>query len=636
MVAAPLTESVLQSLLDKHSDPITYHTPLFSPGGALADFVLVYCNECQRRQANLPVDDMIGQKVSELYGYSAEGRQMLLKQLTEVWTTGNDIENTYYNEVLETFFRVHRRKVEGGVLTVAKNVNTEINERQEKERLIELSNQVLATSLNGWFVCEMVYDNDGEIVDFIFNCINPQFTQVTGRTENEVVGKSYLSLFPSAKKQGTFDLNVRVFKSGKTERLQMPYQGDGVDAWLDVAVSKLGHNSILVTFADITRHVNNMEELKRTNELLNGILANSASGIAFGSIIRDEDGKIIDGQTIIANDAAIRYAGIPRELFLSKRSTELEPNIRESHYFKKIIHTMETGEPSIVQYRVESSGKWIEIALSRMDQDHLIIVYSDITEGKEAQLKQERLLEELRRSNESLEDFTSAASHDLKEPIRKVHFFTERLKGKLGERLSDEERYLLERVETATARMKLLVDDLLEYSHVNRGSQALEDINLNLKVQMIQSDLELLIEEKGATVNVSELPVLKGYRRQVQQLFHNLISNSLKYSKPEVPPVVTITSRRVKGEESGLDVRTEDREKLFHHIEVMDNGIGFEQQYTNKIFNIFTRLHGNTEYSGTGVGLAIVKKVVENHKGYITAEGEPGIGASFKVLLPAE
>ncbi len=635
MVSFTLTNAVLQSLLDKHPDPVTYHTPVLSANGEVVDFTLVYCNECQRRQANLPVDEMIGQKVSELYGYSEEGRQLLLTQLTGVWATGTDIENTYYNEVVDIFFRVHRRRVEGGVLTVAKNVNAEVHERQEKERQTELSNQVLNTSLNGWFICDRVTDAAGHITDFVFRRINQGFTEIIGLTEGEVLGKSYLALFPSAKEQGTFDLNVQVFKTGKTERLQMPYHGDGLNAWFEVAVSRLGQNSLLVTFADITQQVTTIQELKHANDMLNGILANSASGISFGSVIRDENGTIIDGQPIMANDAAIRYAGIPREIYLSKRATEVEPTIRESLYFQKIIHTMETGEPSTVQYKVESAGKWLEIALSRMDRDHLIIVYSDITESKEAQLRQGQLLEELRRSNESLEDFTSAASHDLKEPIRKVHFFTERLRDKLQGRLSAEEQSLLERVQTAADRMRLLVDDLLEYSHVSRGSQAMEDVDLNRKLLLIESDLELSLAEKQGRLNVGVLPVVKGYRRQLQQLFHNLLSNALKYNKPGVAPVIGITARLVQGGESGINVRAEDRSRPFHLIAISDNGIGFEPEYAEKIFNIFTRLHGNNEYGGTGVGLAIVKKVVENHQGYIAAESKPGIGSTFSVLLPA-
>ena len=268
-----------------------------------------------------------------------------------------------------------------------------------------------------------------------------------------------------------------------------------------------------------------------------------------------------------------------------------------------------------------------------MDDDRLIHIFTDVTDVKEAEIRQQALLEELKRSNQSLEEFTSAASHDLKEPIRKVQFFTDRLMNHLEGRLTDDENQILDKIVSATARMKLLVDDLLEYSHVDRGQQEMEDVGLNRKVRLVLSDLDLMITEKKAVVNVAELPTVKGYRRQLQQLFQNLVSNALKYSKPEVAPIVHIRSKVVKGAEAGFDVAAEDKQKTFHLIEVQDNGIGFEQQDADRIFNIFTRLHGNNEYSGTGIGLAIVKKVVENHKGYIMAVSRPGEGATFRILL---
>jgi light-regulated signal transduction histidine kinase (bacteriophytochrome) len=226
------------------------------------------------------------------------------------------------------------------------------------------------------------------------------------------------------------------------------------------------------------------------------------------------------------------------------------------------------------------------------------------------------------------------ASHDLKEPIRKVQYFTDRLKLKLEGRLSEEEKGLVHRVETATARMKLLVDDLLEYSHVNGEEQHLEEVDLNKKMRLIVTDLELMITEKNAVVNIGQLPVVKGYRRQLQQLFQNLIGNALKYNKPNVSPLVEIKAQLTTGNASGLNVAAADADKEFYLIRIRDNGIGFEKQYAEKIFHVFTRLHGNTEYAGTGVGLAIVKKVVENHKGYIMAESAPGSGSTFTVLLP--
>jgi signal transduction histidine kinase len=247
-----------------------------------------------------------------------------------------------------------------------------------------------------------------------------------------------------------------------------------------------------------------------------------------------------------------------------------------------------------------------------------------------------QLNEELLRSNTSLEEFTRAASHDLKEPIRKVDFFVERLKTALENKISNEERLLFERVENATDRMRLLIDDLLEYSHLTQSQRAQEKIDLNDKVRLILTDLELMIREKNATIDVDKLPIVKGHRRQLQQLFQNLISNSIKYSKPGTVPYIQIKSKEIVGGDAPVSISPEDASQKFYLIEVCDNGIGFDQTDAERIFNVFTRLHGNKEYPGTGIGLSIAKKVVENHHGYIYAKGETGKGACFNVLLPAQ
>jgi light-regulated signal transduction histidine kinase (bacteriophytochrome) len=232
---------------------------------------------------------------------------------------------------------------------------------------------------------------------------------------------------------------------------------------------------------------------------------------------------------------------------------------------------------------------------------------------------------ELHRSNQNLEEFAHAASHDLKEPVRKIHFYTHQLKEQLNTRLKESELRSFNRIENASQRMGNLIDDLLLYSHVSQRPHETEAVDLNQKVQNVLEDLELDIEEKQAVIQVSRLPTVKGYRRQLQQIFQNLISNALKYSRQDEPPHITIVASMVI-----------ENKRSYHLIEVKDNGIGFEPEYAEKIFQMFTRLHGKAEYSGTGVGLSIVKKVVENHNGFIRAESIPGEGSNFMVFLPAE
>lgn len=181
-----------------------------------------------------------------------------------------------------------------------------------------------------------------------------------------------------------------------------------------------------------------------------------------------------------------------------------------------------------------------------------------------------------------------------------------------------------------------MFNDLLEYSHVASATNYADEIDLNKKVAQVLEDLEVEVAEKQAEVIVGQLPVIKGHRRQILQLFQNLLTNALKFSKPNVSPVIRISSSIIREDMNLIDVTGEAKNKIYNVVEISDNGIGFKQEYADNIFKRFQRLHGKNEYEGTGIGLAIVRKVVENHKGFIRAESQPGEGATFKVFLPID
>jgi len=179
------------------------------------------------------------------------------------------------------------------------------------------------------------------------------------------------------------------------------------------------------------------------------------------------------------------------------------------------------------------------------------------------------------------------------------------------------------------------VDDLLQYSHASFiSAQEKESIDLNEKLKKVLEDLEVDVEQKQAVIDVKPLPTVVGYRRQMQQLFQNLISNALKYSKHDTPPHIVISAQVVDQKDAPSKLLQNETAAQYHLITVADNGIGFEPEYSEKIFQMFQRLHGKGEYSGTGVGLAIALKVAENHGGTIVAESAPGEGATFKIYLP--
>lgn len=318
----------------------------------------------------------------------------------------------------------------------------------------------------------------------------------------------------------------------------------------------------------------------------------------------------------------------------------------------EIVWTRE--EPGILEQEFRllldnQQVKWVRFRGHYYQKDNiksarLFGVIQDITKQKEfehelSKLVAERTAEletknkELERSNQDLEEFAHVASHDLKQPIRKIQFFSERLKQQLADRLSEDEDHTFQRIQVASQRMGLLIDDLLLYSHVSQRPPEKEDVDLNEKVARVLEDLELEIQQKNATIHVGKLPVVKGYRRQLQQLLLNLIGNALKYNKPGVDPEIFISSRIVDTIEDDPSPQPEG-EKQYYRIDIKDNGIGFDQEHSDRIFKLFQRLHGNSEYGGTGVGLSIAQKVAKNHNGKIIATGEEGKGATFKVYLP--
>jgi signal transduction histidine kinase len=237
-------------------------------------------------------------------------------------------------------------------------------------------------------------------------------------------------------------------------------------------------------------------------------------------------------------------------------------------------------------------------------------------------------------SNKELEQFAYVASHDLQEPLRKIQAFGDMLKGKYAPSLTNDGLNLVDRMQSASSRMKGLIDDLLAYSKASSKNEKKTIIDLNVLVQEVLGDLETIIQDKQAMLTVATLKPVYGNALQLRQLFQNIISNSFKFTKEGQFPLITIGSKKVAGKECSIKTKANDLEKEFQLITIADNGIGFEQKYAEQIFGLFTRLHGKREYKGTGIGLSIAKKSVENHNGYMWAEGVVGKGATFKIMLP--
>jgi PAS domain S-box-containing protein len=269
-------------------------------------------------------------------------------------------------------------------------------------------------------------------------------------------------------------------------------------------------------------------------------------------------------------------------------------------------------------------NQW-EIELLQQLADQIGIA---LTQGKilEAETRQRQ---ELSRSNEELQQFAFIASHDLQEPLRKIKTFSERLMNTCGDSLSEPAQDYLERMQKAVVRMQTLIEDLLTLSRLTTRAQPFVSVNLAQITQEVLSDLEVRIHQTGATIEVGDLPIIKADPLQMRQLMQNLIGNALKFHRPQVPPIVKIYGQYLNNQSEQIAMNCE-----LGQIIVEDNGIGFEQKYSDRIFNIFQRLHSRREYEGTGIGLTICRKIVERHYGKITAQSNPGQGTKFMVILP--
>lgn len=259
-------------------------------------------------------------------------------------------------------------------------------------------------------------------------------------------------------------------------------------------------------------------------------------------------------------------------------------------------------------------------------------IAKDITENYRFKKALEQKIEQLDKSNNSLQEFVYVASHDLQEPLRKISTFTERIESKYTDVLDDNGKSYLKRIMSAAVNMQTLLEDLLDFSKLTFDEKKFQKINLQSCIQQVITDLELKIEESKTTVACSGSFEMEAYPSQIRQLFSNLINNSIKFKQEKVSPVIKITC--LDADHNAYPDLPLAKNKSYIKITVEDNGIGFDEEFSERIFKIFQRLHGKAEYQGSGIGLAICKKIVDNHHGIIFANSTPGKGSFFTILLP--
>ena len=309
------------------------------------------------------------------------------------------------------------------------------------------------------------------------------------------------------------------------------------------------------------------------------------------------------------------------------------------HLAKQVDKMMVEKELPFVSYRIidkkgnirylKAYGKLIE---TEDGNKQLVGTTADVTDDiKNYNLITQRNAE-LERNNKELSTFNYVASHDLQEPLRKIQTFISRLETKDSENFSEKGKFYIEKIKASSARMRLLIDDLLQYSRTSKSEKKFVETNMNMLLEQAKDELSDSIEANNATIKNDDFPKMDVIPFQMQQLFNNLINNSIKYRRKEIDPIIEISYNEVLSKD--VELTKSSLFKYHHHLRFKDNGIGFDQSYADKIFILFKRLHSRDEFSGTGIGLSICKKIVENHNGVIVASGEPNVGAQFDIYLP--
>ena len=513
---------------------------------------------------------------------------------------------------------------------------------------MKTTTQVSETDQQRLFLAAVVDSSKDSVVTIDFNGIitswNKAAEDLYGYSAKEAIGKNLsLVVLPEDIKQLLVNID-RIKKSKSVEiydTIRLRKGGDLID--LEVMLSPVKDDrdevvGVSTIARDITGWAKADAALRRSEEKFRALVSQTSVGIYQTDLNRS---VIFTNETLsgILMYSSAELVGHPIWSYTFQEDLE-----KERELFAQFKNTGKpfNGEKRIV--RKDGEIRWVRECISPIYNlegglESTMGVVVDVTDQVLVREKIDEIVrerthelakanealqdknEELKRFNANMEQFGYAVSHDLKEPLRKLLIFTDRLKNSLTQRFTQEENLNLQRIEGATIRMKTLIEDLSSY--VSLQPRFLDDVNLDEVIDIVLHDLEIEIEEKNAKVDFDSLGNLKGYFRQLQQLFHNLIGNSLKYGREDLSPEIQISC-------SEVSLCT----KKYRVISVKDNGIGFEQDQAQNIFNVFTRLHADTQYKGTGIGLSIVKKVMENHNGFVEAESKLGKGSVFRLFFP--
>ncbi|MBO9683167.1 MAG: PAS domain-containing protein, partial [Flavisolibacter sp.] len=592
----------------------------------------------------------------------------LISNINAVIKSGNLVEKeVYLNNSTISFMRIlpyvrQDQSIDGVVITFI-----DITKAKELDNIIKA---VFNSSVSAIMAFKVVKDERKNIIDFRWIAANHESDRFLNMSQADYIGKSLKERFPQLVQHDIFEKAVEAIVTGKPIHTEVQINNDDSFQWYDLVATQMNDGLVMtLTNIDERKQIEkklkeNLDDLfiakenyhKLNLELEEKISARTAELqkiVQEFEFVTDFMPQMVwatgpNGYHDFYNKGWYNYTGLSFEETKGKGWNDVVHPDDQQRAWKVWKHSLETGEPYEIEYRLkrfDGEYRWfLGRALPLRNENKEIVKWfgtcTDIHDQKLAnEILEQKIRErtndlqkanaELEASNTELLQFASVASHDLKEPLRKIHIFSNLIKDRYLGNMDGAAEYL-DRVITASARMTKLINDLLTFTRLSINS-TFENVSLNRLVDEVMSDLELVISEKHAIIEVEDLPKVDTITGQIRQVFQNIISNALKFSRKDERPRIKITCEIV--DRCAIDANRDEHGE-FCRITIKDNGIGFDDQYAEKIFTIFQRLHTKEQYDGTGIGLAITRKIIEKHKGIIAATGKDGEGAKFIIVLP--
>lgn len=610
-----LLESVVTNTTD--SVLITEAEPFDLPGNRI-----LYVNEAFTKMTGYTAEEVIGKTPRILQGPKTDKEE--LNKLGEALRRWESCEATllnYKKNGKEFWINISITPVadEKGWFTHWIAIERDVTKQKEEEERLKLLETVIINTNDAVVIKEA---NPSSELGREILYINESFTRMSGYTESEIVGKTHSLL------QGPNSDAIELTKFYKALDEQKPteitiinYKKNGEEFWVNLALNPVFNDKGEHThWVSIERDVTERKKQEQNLAEVNQKLLDTLESIQDGFYTLDNNWNVSYWNNVVAD-----ISGKSHQEMIGRNIWDVFGGQISKIMYSKFHEAKERNKPVFLEVFSKTNKNWFEINAFPSSLG-LTVYFKDISERKQIESKLKKMnrnleahIKKLAISNEELEQFAYVASHDLQEPLRMVTGFLTQIEKKYEDVLDEKgKKYIFFAVDGAK-RMRQIILDLLEFSRIGKKENKLEEINLTGILDEVVLLYRKQIEEKNAKINYVNLPTIRTYLTPIKQIFQNLISNSLKYSKSNTYPIVTITS-----EETALE----------WEFIVQDNGIGINSEYFEKIFIIFQRLHNKDEYSGTGMGLAITKKIIDNLGGRIWLESEEGVGTAFHFTIP--